>query len=315
MLDNNYKFHGIWPVLNTPYKEDLTIDLDHYRNMIEWYIEKGVDGIYANCQSSEMFLLNDEERMTLVSEAVKVVAGRVPVAATGNFGDTVEEHIKQAKKVESAGPDVIMLTVPPFCANDDDLRAYYMEMAKCIESPLGLYECPVPRSYHLGIELIELLAKSGRFYIYKETSCDLEKIKKILKVTSNTSLSLLQANIPFMLEAIKAGAPGSMNIAANWLPDLVVKVAKGNPDNVEIQELNKVLCSMEMVQRSINAIGIKYLLSKRGVTIRPLTRHNHTLSSEARYSLDQMASLWFREDGNLKILNGKEGMKEHLLNK
>ena len=295
------KFKGIWPVINTPFKEDMTIDVGHYEAMLEWYIKKGVDGIYTNCLSSEMYELSEEERLLLVKEAVRIVDGRVPLAATGNFGDSIDQHIASAKKFQATGVDVVMFTVPTFCNNDAELEAYYVEMAKNIEGPLGLYECPQPRQYHLGIDLIETLAKSERFFAYKETSCDINKIKKIIAVCKGTPLALLQANVPFMLEAITAGAQGSMNIVTNWLPELAVKVAKGDPADSDIIRLNKILCTLEMTQRSINAIGIKYLMGKRGLPVRALTRYNHTLSMEVKHSLDQISSLWFKEDGELQL--------------
>ena len=80
------KYHGAWPTMVTPYDENLAVDVAAYRAMIEWYVARGVGGVYANCLSSEMYLLGDHERLLLVAEAVEAVRGRVPVAATGNSG-------------------------------------------------------------------------------------------------------------------------------------------------------------------------------------------------------------------------------------
>ena len=304
MKNENQAFYkGIWPVLVTPYKDDMSIDFDVYKQLLEWYTTFEIGGIYANCQSSEMTELTEDEKLTLMRETVKVVDGAQPVAGTGNFGKNIEEHIEFVKKTIDTGVDIVMLTVPEFCSNDDELEKYYLEIANKTTAKLGIYECPVPRHYNLGLALIETIAKTGRFFAYKETSCNLEKITKIIDISKDTSFCNLQANVPYLLESIKLGAPGSMNIAANWIPDLEIEVLSNASSNEpRADKLNRVLCAMEMAQRSVHPMGVKYLISKRGVPIKPLTRYPRELALEEKYSLDQASKLWFDEDGSLKIL-------------
>ena len=53
------------PVMITPFTEDNRIDYDAVLRIIEWYDKNGVDGIFAVCQSSEMFELSLQERVEL----------------------------------------------------------------------------------------------------------------------------------------------------------------------------------------------------------------------------------------------------------
>ncbi len=300
---SNQKYKGVWPVLITPYNDDLSIDIDGYRKMLEWYSSLDLGGVYANCQSSEMFELTDDERLLLITEALKVVDGKFPVVATGNFGNNVDEHIEFIKKAADAGAEIVMLTVPTFHNTDEELEKYYLTIVEKTDAKLGIYECPVPRSYNLGFDLVKVLTNTGRFFAYKETSCNLDRIKKIIEITRDTNLSFLQANVPYMLEAVKLGSPGSMNIAANWIPDLELEVLKrGLEGDPTADELNGILCGMEMAQRSVHPMGVKYLISKRGIPIKPLTRYPRVLSPEEKYSLDQASKVWFDENGELKIL-------------
>ncbi|MFZ1291638.1 MAG: dihydrodipicolinate synthase family protein [Melioribacteraceae bacterium] len=298
------KYHGIWPVLITPYNDDLSIDFIGYKKMIEWYLQYNLGGIYANCQSSEMYELTENERLKLISEAVKIVNGKIPVVGTGNFGKNINEHIEFIKKVSNAGAEIVMLTVPEYLNTDDELEKYYLTIAEKTDVKLGIYECPVPRLYHLGFDLIKKIADSGRYFAYKETSCNIDKIKIITQITKNTNFTHLQANVPYLLESIKSGTPGSMNIAANWLPDLVVEVfKKGLLNDPNAYKLNQILCGMEMAQRSVHPMGVKYLIRKRGVLIKPLTRYPRKLSLEELYGLEQASKSWFDSDGKLKILS------------
>ena len=288
----------------TPYDENLKVDLVAYRAMIEWYMRQDVGGLYANCLSSEMYLLDGAERLLLVTEAVEAAKGRVPVAATGNLGETVEEQIAFCRRVADAGVDVVMLVVPPFCNTDAELQRYLLTIAEKVDARLGLYECPVPRPYHLGVDLVQTLAQTGRFFAYKETSCDLTKIRALLKVTQDTSLSLLQANTPYLLEFVKSEGTGAMSIAAIWLPDLVAAIIdKGQAGDPDTERLHGALCAMEMVQRVVHPQGTKYLLGKRGLPVVARSRHRKSpLTPEVTHALDCAASQWFQTDGSLTVL-------------
>lgn len=48
-------YHGVWPVMLTPFDEKREIDWASLEKLIDWYIAAGVQGLFANCQSSEMF--------------------------------------------------------------------------------------------------------------------------------------------------------------------------------------------------------------------------------------------------------------------
>lgn len=297
-------YGGAWPAMVTPYDEALQIDCGAYRALCEWYIAHGVGGLYANCLTSEMYLLNPEERLLLVREAVALASGRVPVAATGNLGDTIDDHIAFCRRVADAGVDIVMLVIPEFCQDDAELGRYLLTVAERVDARLGLYECPVPRSYHVGLELVEALAHTGRFFAYKETSEDLAKITALLRVTQETPFALLQANTPYLLAATRAGAPGTMSIAATWLPDLVAAViTAGRAGTTNADRLHAHLCALEMVQRVVHPHGTKYLLGKRGLPITPRARHARSpLTPNVMCALDFCADLWFDSTGELQGL-------------
>jgi 4-hydroxy-tetrahydrodipicolinate synthase len=226
---------------------------------------------------------------------VRAAGGRVPVATTGNLGDTLVEHIERCRQMAAVGVDVVMLVVPDFLHTDADLEGYYLTLAEKVDAPLGLYECPSPRPYHLGVELVGKLAHTGRFVAYKETSCDLDKMKAHLAATAGTPLALLQANTPYMLAAVRAGSPGSMTIAAIWLPDLVAEVIEkaqaGDPD---VERLHARLCALKLAQRSVHPLGSKYLLSRRGVPLSAFRRGSQkTLRPETITALDYACREWF----------------------
>jgi 4-hydroxy-tetrahydrodipicolinate synthase len=295
-------FAGAWPTLVTPFNADLSIDVSAYRASLSWYLEHGVGGLYAACLSSEMYELSEEERLLLAREAVRAAAGRVPVAATGNLGASLEEHVRACRRMADEGVDAVMLLVPEFLDDEADLERYYLTIAGQVDAPLGLYECPVPRSRHLSPALAGRLARTGRFAAFKETSCELDTILAHIQALRGTPLAMLQANTPYMLAAVRAGSPGSMTIAAIWLPELVAKVIDwaraGDP---AAEALHARLCALKLAQRSCHPAGSKYLLAKRGLPFTErMRRPGADLPANTRTALDYAARLWFDEHGELR---------------
>ena len=60
-----YRF-GAYPTMITPYKADGSVDYEMAEKYVEWYFKKGCAGIFAVCQSSEIFFLSFEERLELL---------------------------------------------------------------------------------------------------------------------------------------------------------------------------------------------------------------------------------------------------------
>ena len=80
---------GVWPVMLTPFKENGEVDYRGLEALVNWYIEKEVDGLFAVCQSSEMFYLSLDERIKISRKVVEIAAERVPVIASGHISNTL----------------------------------------------------------------------------------------------------------------------------------------------------------------------------------------------------------------------------------
>ena len=67
--------NGVYPTMITPYTDENKIDFDAVLGIMDWYFRNGVDGIFAVCQSSEMFFLSFEERLELLRFNQKCAEG------------------------------------------------------------------------------------------------------------------------------------------------------------------------------------------------------------------------------------------------
>ena len=65
--------YDIFPTMITPYNSDGTVDYKTAERYVEWYYKKGCNGVFAICQSSEIFFLSLEERIKLNTEESKKI--------------------------------------------------------------------------------------------------------------------------------------------------------------------------------------------------------------------------------------------------
>ena len=95
--------NGVYPVMLTPFTENNEVDYEALGKLVDWYIEKGVNGLFADCQSSEMFFLSLEERVKIGEFVKKHADGRVPVVTSGHISDSLEDQAKELTAIAGTG--------------------------------------------------------------------------------------------------------------------------------------------------------------------------------------------------------------------
>ena len=81
--------NGVYPTMVTPFTDDNKIDYNGVLQIMEWYSQNGVDGIFAICQSSEIFFLSFEERLELLRFIMKNKPAEMSVVASGHTADDI----------------------------------------------------------------------------------------------------------------------------------------------------------------------------------------------------------------------------------
>ena len=103
------QYTGVWPVMLTPFNDQREIDWPALEKLVQWYLNAGVHGLFAACQSSEMFYLSDEEARKVVRFIVEIVDGRVPVVASGHTATGASQQQEQLSAMAQTGIDGLIL--------------------------------------------------------------------------------------------------------------------------------------------------------------------------------------------------------------
>ncbi len=285
------------PVMLTPFKETGEIDFDGLTSLTKFYIQAGAKGLFANCQSSEMFHLSEEERLLIVKHTIKVAEGKVPVVAVGNFGTTIAEQADFVRKIYDTGVKAVIIVTGLVAEENESNEVFDERIFELFnltgKIPLGFYECPQPYKRLLSAEQLEKFVTTGRIIYHKDTCLDIEMIKDKLKVTNGIdTFGLYDAYAVNAVASLKAGAAGLSCVQGNFFPELIVWLCNYFDDvnaNGSINKVQQFLTdNMEVIHYAYPLVA-KYYLQKRGINISTFSRtKTEAFTSEVKDKVDRL---------------------------
>ncbi|QBQ40665.1 dihydrodipicolinate synthase family protein [Sphingobacterium psychroaquaticum] len=242
MIRNNKEFI---PVMLMPFCEDKTIDYGALEYLIEFYLEAGAKGLFANCLSSEMFELSKQEMVESVSFIVQKVNGRVPIVATGTFPGAIEQQAAFVKEIYATGIQAVIVITSLLASEHDSEEVFRSNVKQLLaltdDVPLGFYECPVPYKRVIDPTFLGELVYTGRITYHKDTSLNLANVQKKNEVTADVAdFGLYDAYMAHAVATLKAGSRGLSCIQGNYFPELVVWLCNNFNDDVQQDKVDEV---------------------------------------------------------------------------
>jgi 4-hydroxy-tetrahydrodipicolinate synthase len=269
------------PVMITPFNLKAKVDLDVVSLLVDFYMAAGVKGFFANCLSSEMFSITEDERLELTQHIVNYVNGKVPIVATGSFGLTLEDKAEFTKKIFDTGIDAAIMITGHFAKvdeSDDVLLRNFDEMFSLTGNiPLGMYECPAPYKRIISADVFKKLLSADRMIYHKDTSITTENVKAKLDILKETdcTLEFYDAHTPNAMFSLQNGAKGMSSISGNFYPEIMVWMTENatNPAKQEdVAWLQSELTRVDPLIHVAYPMSAKYFLQKRGLPVRTISR-------------------------------------------
>ena len=305
----------IFTTMITPFTADGEVDYGTAKRYVDWYFENGLTGIFAVCQSSEIFYLSLEERVKLnrlVYERAKALekehGRRFTVVSSGHVSDIFEEQVRELTAIWESGTDALILITNRLDINNEGDDIWIANCQKLIDAlpddvKLGLYECPYPYKRLITPKILDFCIKSGKFYYIKDTCCDASVMAERCKQLKGSRLKLLNANCQTLLESMKNGADGYCGIMCNYHPRLYAWLA----DNYESNAQNAELVQSVIGSLGFTEVGLPYPLTAKyhmnlcGIPTENVARNRKSeeLTDYARSCMKQMKLLTDRLENDL----------------
>ena len=212
---------GVIPAMITLFDKDENVDVKRTREMVEFLIARGADGLYLTGSTGEGFLMDHEERKLVVETVVDQVAGRIPVIVhVGDIG--TRKSIQLAQHAEAVGADAIS-SVPPFYwkFSQDDIFNYYKDISEATSLPMVIYSVPLAGS--LGMDLIKRIAQLPNVKGLKFTGREHDQMA-CLKADLGEDFIIYSGCDEMAMSGLAVGADGIIGSFYNVMPELFKKI-------------------------------------------------------------------------------------------
>jgi 4-hydroxy-tetrahydrodipicolinate synthase len=231
-------FFGSIPALVTPFSGDC-VDQDSLRDLIEWQINEGSNGLVPCGTTGEAATLSTDEHRRVVEIAVEVARGRVPVIA-GCGSNNTAHAIELTKIAKAAGADAA-LHVPPYYnrPNQDGIYAHLSAVAD-LDIPIILYNVPSRTITDIAVETMAKLSHLPNVVGVKDATGNLARVSAQRQACGERFIQL-SGNDDMALGFNAMGGVGCISVTANVAPKLCSQFQEAMregrwPEALELQD-------------------------------------------------------------------------------
>lgn len=172
MTDTAVRLSGVIPPLVTPLTEDRTLDVPSFERLIERMLAAGVDGVFPLGSTSEVAFCTGTMRSQILAEAVRIVAGRVPVLA-GVIDTQTPRVLEHVAAAVDAGADAVVATAPFYAVTaPPQVKRHFEILGERSAVPVFAYDIPVCVHTRLDPAMLVELGASGAIAGVKDSSGD-----------------------------------------------------------------------------------------------------------------------------------------------
>ena len=205
--------HGIFPPITTPFYPDENVYYKKLEANVERYSRTPVAGLVVLGSTGEAILLSDQERRDVLKAAREAAApSKVLVAGTGV--ESAVETLRLTEYAAELGYDVAMVRTPHYYRKQmqpANILAFYRTVADRSPLPVIIYNFPQATGYDIPAEIVIELAEHPNLIGIKESSGDVEKVRKMVEGTRHikrhaTVTETFEAVTPRMISAANAGS-------------------------------------------------------------------------------------------------------------
>ena len=207
--------HGIFPPITTPFYPDGNVYFKKLEANVERYSRTPVAGIVVLGSTGEAIMLSDQERRDVLKIARQAAAPhKVLIAGTGI--ESALETLRLTEYAAELGYDVAMVRTPHYYKKQmapANQLAFYRSVADHSPLPVIIYNFPQATGYDMPAEVVIELAEHPNLIGIKESSGDVEKVRKMIEGTRHIKRSVtvtetFDAVTPRMLAAASVSPSG-----------------------------------------------------------------------------------------------------------
>src|SRR6266581_4866001 len=258
-------FKGSIVAIVTPFKNGA-VDEEKLRELVEFQIAGGTDGIVPCGTTGESSTLDYEEHDRVIEIVVQQVKKRVPVIA-GTGSNSTKEAIEMTAHAKQLGADGALLVTPYYNKpSQEGLFLHYKAVADAVALPQILYNVPGRTSVNLLPETVARLAEHKNIVAIKEATGSLQQASEVLALCGD-KIDVLSGDDFITFPMMACGAKGVISVVANIMPKEVAALVDaffaGNMEEARQLHLRLLKISNAMFIES-NPVPVKTAVALMG---------------------------------------------------
>lgn len=291
---------GVFPIVNTTFHDDGSLDLDSQANLVRYLLQQGAHGLGLFGNASEGYTLADGERIQLLRLIRELAGPSVPlVASTGHSG--TQAAIDLSRKAEEFGADALMVLPPFYMKTDaDGLLHYFEAISRAVSIPIMVQDAPLMTGVSMPAALLCRLGREIEHVEYAKVEAPptAPKISSVAAAGGIAAFGGLNGN--FLIEEFDRGAVGIMP-GSDMIGQFVCiwnALEAGNRDRAW-QIFSHILPLIRFeLQPGLGVSAMKHNLHRAKVIASPAVRHpTGLIDPQARVELDFLVGWIASRDG------------------
>ena len=276
-------FKGCAPAVVTPFDKNGKISLYVFKQLLDFYIQNGVNALVILGTTGEASTLTEQEKKLVAKTAIEHTNHKVPVIL-GAGGNNTKEVIKRSKFFVKLGADALLQITPYYNkATQNGLEQHFSSIANASKIPQILYNVPSRTGVNLLPETVKKLSLNPYIVGLKEAGGNLAQLTELLRILPK-DFSVYSGDDENIFTSLALGGKGVISVVANIMPKETLEICKSFFDGeIEIsrQKQFDLIPLIHALFTEVNPIPVKAGLKILGfdvgdprLPLTPLTEPN-----------------------------------------
>jgi dihydrodipicolinate synthase/N-acetylneuraminate lyase len=292
---------GVFPVFQTPFHDDESIDFATLAVEIEWLFDRGASGIVM-AMVSETLRMSSEERDELAGKVCSLAAGKGPVVISVG-AESSHSAIRHAKHAEAQGAAAVM-AIPPIsiALGRDELHGYYRSILEAVAIPVIVQDASGYVGRPMPVEMqAQILSEFGdERVLFKPEATPIGPNLSALRDATGGKAKIFEGSGGISLvNSYRRGIVGTMPGAEIIDAQVALWRALGEGSEERIYRLSFPISSLVALQSGLDGFLAveKYLLVKQGIFPNATIRGpvGYVLDEETRQEVDRLFEILMTE--------------------
>ena len=211
-------FRGSFTALVTPFRDD-GLDEKAFRDLVEWQIGEGTNGLVPVGTTGESPTLSHDEHNQVIEWCIDQARGRVPVIA-GAGSNSTREAIELSQHAVKAGADAVLIVTPYYNKpTQEGLYQHYKAINDAIGIPIIIYNIPGRSVIDMSVETMKRLYELKNIAGVKDATANMVRVSQQRAVLGE-GFNQLSGEDATALGFMAHGGDGCISVTSNVAPRL-----------------------------------------------------------------------------------------------